>query len=394
MFSWRQTQEAMQNESARALERNRNDQELRNLVKAETSELKEELQERVARIKELENELVLAESQFARAVADSDSAEQRARSKDKDMTELMKSIGEMQATSKAREEEANTQRREAEKKVSALEQSVAVTKGELNVFNHERSTLKDTLDTAKSERLAALKSLDDMKDQVDELKTDFNATKSQLTLEKELRSRSEQKEREERNERIALSAQMVAMTKDHARMESSITEAKEADEGKWRKEFEKQEEKLKEKEAELEEAGQKIAGLTGEIEALKSALQSEKSSAVAENAEEMSKLKAEIHILHSKLQADAMKNQASGMATQQKVDKLEQQLREGQAERRKMHNTIQELRGNVRVFARIRPYLPGDGVDDDTDAFVFPKSETSLRLVSLLTKIPVTILFI
>ena len=26
-----------------------------------------------------------------------------------------------------------------------------------------------------------------------------------------------------------------------------------------------------------------------------------------------------------------------------------------------MHNTIQELRGNVRVFARIRPCLPSDG---------------------------------
>ena len=27
----------------------------------------------------------------------------------------------------------------------------------------------------------------------------------------------------------------------------------------------------------------------------------------------------------------------------------------------KMHNVIQELRGNVRVFARVRPFLPGDG---------------------------------
>ena len=26
-----------------------------------------------------------------------------------------------------------------------------------------------------------------------------------------------------------------------------------------------------------------------------------------------------------------------------------------------MHNIIQELRGNVRVFARIRPFLPSDG---------------------------------
>jgi kinesin family protein C1 len=30
-----------------------------------------------------------------------------------------------------------------------------------------------------------------------------------------------------------------------------------------------------------------------------------------------------------------------------------------------MHTLIQELRGNVRVFARIRPYLPNDGKRND-----------------------------
>merc|ERR1711937_722002 len=47
----------------------------------------------------------------------------------------------------------------------------------------------------------------------------------------------------------------------------------------------------------------------------------------------------------------------------------------------RMHNLIQELRGNVRVFARVRPFLPGDGVDDDAVSCVVPKSETSLKLM-------------
>ena len=59
--------------------------------------------------------------------------------------------------------------REAEKKVADLEKEVAVTKGELNVFNHERSTLRETSDTAKSERLQALKALEEMKANVDDL---------------------------------------------------------------------------------------------------------------------------------------------------------------------------------------------------------------------------------
>ncbi len=31
-----------------------------------------------------------------------------------------------------------------------------------------------------------------------------------------------------------------------------------------------------------------------------------------------------------------------------------------EAERRKLQNLVQELRGNVRVFARLRPFLPND----------------------------------
>lgn len=34
-----------------------------------------------------------------------------------------------------------------------------------------------------------------------------------------------------------------------------------------------------------------------------------------------------------------------------------------EAMRRKLHNLVQELRGNVRVFARVRPFLQNDGVD-------------------------------
>mmetsp|Transcript_15076 Transcript_15076/g.18384 ORF Transcript_15076/g.18384 Transcript_15076/m.18384 type:complete len:1089 (-) Transcript_15076:257-3523(-) len=379
---WKKAQESMQTETARAMARNNNEESVRLAVQEETTKLKDQIQQKVDRIREVENELVLAESQFARAVADSEAAVARATSKDKDMSDLMKSISVMQATSQAREEEANRLRREAETKVTDLEKAVAVTKGELNVFNHERSTLKETLDTARTERVAALNSLDEMKGRVDDLKTDLNATLSQLTLEKELRSRSEQKESEERNERIALSAQMVAMTKEHAHMETSLNEAKEVEESKWIKELEIQKEIYKAKENELVQANEKIAGLYGEIEALKVALTQEKSSAFAENAEEMSKLNAEISILKEKLKAEENRNEAAGVATQQKVVKLEQQVREGQAERRRMHNLIQELRGNVRVFARVRPYLPGDGVDDDTEPFVVPKSETALKLIT------------
>jgi kinesin family member C1 len=46
-----------------------------------------------------------------------------------------------------------------------------------------------------------------------------------------------------------------------------------------------------------------------------------------------------------------------------RILELEEEVQRGEVSRRKLHNMVQELRGNVRVFARVRPFLPSDGVD-------------------------------
>ncbi|KAL7450639.1 hypothetical protein ACHAWC_002528 [Mediolabrus comicus] len=43
-----------------------------------------------------------------------------------------------------------------------------------------------------------------------------------------------------------------------------------------------------------------------------------------------------------------------------RVAELEEQLRSGEQRRRALHNRVQELRGNIRVFVRVRPCLQGE----------------------------------
>ncbi|KAL2247583.1 kinesin-like protein KIN-14N [Sesamum indicum] len=45
---------------------------------------------------------------------------------------------------------------------------------------------------------------------------------------------------------------------------------------------------------------------------------------------------------------------------------------EGEKLRKKLHNTILELKGNIRVFCRVRPLLSDDGVGTDTKVVSFP----------------------
>jgi kinesin family protein C1 len=73
-------------------------------------------------------------------------------------------------------------------------------------------------------------------------------------------------------------------------------------------------------------------------------------------------------------------------AAEKRVESLEQEAREAEMVRRRLHNMVQELKGNIRVFARVRPLLPFDcspssssssssGSDDSMDVMakiIFP----------------------
>lgn len=86
--------------------------------------------------------------------------------------------------------------------------------------------------------------------------------------------------------------------------------------------------------------------------------------------EEINSLHQQLDIANEKLQmANAslahLKREETGCkskieALQCRLTESEHQLHEGELLRRKLHNTIQELKGNIRVFCRVRPMLPDD----------------------------------
>jgi len=59
-----------------------------------------------------------------------------------------------------------------------------------------------------------------------------------------------------------------------------------------------------------------------------------------------------------------------------RIAELEAELWKGEQLRRQMHNTIQELRGNIRVYVRTRPFLPGDKQNEESPIDVSPDGES------------------
>ena len=135
-----------------------------------------------------------------------------------------------------------------------------------------------------------------------------------------------------------------------------------------------------EKDGDVAKLKETIDGLEKEIATLKETIES-KTKQDAEHTETIAKLQADIAAMEEKVKAEEAKAVSAQEAFDKEKADLEAQVHAGAKERRRMHNTIQELRGNVRVFARVRPFLPGDGAADDDVPSVQPKADdVSLKL--------------
>ncbi|VVB15956.1 unnamed protein product [Arabis nemorensis] len=103
----------------------------------------------------------------------------------------------------------------------------------------------------------------------------------------------------------------------------------------------------------------------------------------------------EIQELQDQLIASDRKLQVADLSTFEKITEFEEQkesinelqgrleeaelkLIEGEKLRKKLHNTIQELKGNIRVFCRVRPLLPGENASDDAKTISYPTSLEAL----------------
>ncbi|CDF32880.1 Kinesin [Chondrus crispus] len=206
------------------------------------------------------------------------------------------------------------------------EDGVQVAKGTLEALERhleEANGLKSTLEEDKRKLQMAIK---EQKNAQESMQDESNRLIAKL---KELQRRLEVAESE-------ISSQEANIRRIRREKESAESE---------RDDFERE---LGKKANSLQEQIVKYEELAREAESLKSGHAADRQVAEGKFAE----LQREAASRVESLERDLQEKQSST------IEILETQAREDAAMRRKLHNAIQELKGNIRVFCRVRPLLP------------------------------------
>ncbi|XP_026426835.1 kinesin-like protein KIN-14H isoform X2 [Papaver somniferum] len=88
-------------------------------------------------------------------------------------------------------------------------------------------------------------------------------------------------------------------------------------------------------------------------------------------------LHAQIYALNSKLQVADSKVAELLMQSETReevIRNLEEELSETEKIRKKLHNEIMLLKGKVRVYCRVRPFIPDNRLDNRMSTITYPKS--------------------
>ncbi|KAG6756555.1 hypothetical protein POTOM_039986 [Populus tomentosa] len=91
---------------------------------------------------------------------------------------------------------------------------------------------------------------------------------------------------------------------------------------------------------------------------------------------------SDLSVFETKTEFEAQKKLISEL--QNRLEDAELKIVEGEKFRKKLHNTILELKGNIRVFCRVRPLIPEDSPGSDGKVVSYPTTTEALgRAVEL-----------
>jgi len=139
---------------------------------------------------------------------------------------------------------------------------------------------------------------------------------------------------------------------------------------KFREDMEKKQDDIDMKTRECKKLKNKVECLQDELDTYEIQVTNQKTQ-VQKLEMKVSQLNADCGDSVGQLQQERLKNQAHAKKIEDCEAEIDRLIKKGdwhETERRRLHNVIQELKGNIRVFCRVRPFLPRELKDGNHEA--------------------------
>lgn len=253
---------------------------------------------------------------------------------------------------------------EKQQQLATAHAELSVLSAQIRDMHQVQLELQSQLESSRAESLALVHENSQLKNQITGMDAEMGELRGNVALlevERELKVKAEIREENERRERIACTAQLLATQKDHTEKMAALEERSETMHRAMEGTIVDLEAAKSSVMQELSEARLSVAGYLAEIEAFKAEL--ERKNVDCEASEELSIAKGELEVLRRRLEEKTLLDTADLLKAEARIKELENELVAAEQMRRKLRNTIAELKGNVRVYARVRPLLPSDGSD-------------------------------
>ena len=256
------------------------------------------------------------------------SAKASIEAKERDMTELMKSMGSIQRSGQDREEVVTN-------RLATAESQVVECREKILSLGYEKKSLEEALAVAKATCSTHEITISNLRKEISDSSLGTAEHKSQLQLERDCLSKAEEEVGKERAERIALAAQLNEQLQEHVESEKQLRESMEDVRRTMMEKIQQLEQGNDDKDGEIKKCNEIIAGLKAQQLAWEQSLTEQKAIWDASKEEEIGRLNDEIANLESRLTSEVRRLQNAGMANEAKVQELETIIRQGLLERKR-----------------------------------------------------------
>jgi hypothetical protein len=225
---------------------------------------------------------------------------------------------------------------EAEKRMQICVAELEKVKSDYQVsIQYEKKSLEEALNAVKSTCSAQEVTIASLRKEISESNIGTADHASQLQLERDMRSKAEEKASEERAERIAQAAKLNAQLQEHVESEKQLRASMESMRHSLADQIHLLTEENEDKDGEIKKCNEVIAGLEARQLTWEQSLSKQKAIWDASKEEEIGRLRDEITNLESRLTTEVRNLQSAGVANEAKVQELEAIIRQGLLERKR-----------------------------------------------------------